>query len=107
MSNIPEMASYIEDDEQQYKGSKHMRVEKEFVMNASVLNTDARSQISNKYSSKAHSEQNVAQINNSIEQPLEEDSLTTAVGGSDLILAASSKVTGIDDYRKRMVREMG
>jgi hypothetical protein len=38
---------------------------------------------------------------------LEEDSLTTAVGGSDLILAASSKVSGIDDYRKRMVREMG
>lgn len=107
MSNIPEMASYIEDDEQQYKGSKNLRVEKEFGMNASVLNTDARSQISNKYSSKAHSEQNAAQINNSIEQPLEEDSLTTAVGGSDLILAASSKVSGIDDYRKRMVREMG
>jgi len=38
---------------------------------------------------------------------LEEDSLATAVGGSDLILAASTKVSGIDDYRKRMIREMG
>ncbi len=107
MSNIPEMASYIEDEDQQYKASKNLRVEKEFATNASVLNTDGRSQISNKYSSKAQSEQNAAQINNSIEQPLEEDSLATAVGGSDLILAASTKVSGIDDYRKRMIREMG
>jgi hypothetical protein len=38
---------------------------------------------------------------------LEEDSLATAVGGSDLILAASTKVSGIDDYRMRVVREMG
>lgn len=107
MSNIPEMASYIEDEDQQYKASKNLRVEKEFATNASVLNTDGRSQISNKYSSKAHSEKNAAQINDSIEQPLEEDSLATAVGGSDLILAASTKVSGIDDYRKRMIREMG
>ena len=43
MSNIPEMASYIEDDDHYYKSSKNMRVDKEFVTNASVLNTDARS----------------------------------------------------------------
>ena len=60
MSNIPEMASYIEDDEYFYKGaSKNLRLEKgEYNTNCSVLNTDARSQISNKYSSKAQSETN-------------------------------------------------
>lgn len=85
-----------------------MRLEKgEYNTNCSVLNADARSQISNKYSSKAQSETNAAQINKSIEQPLEEDSLATAVGGSDLILAASTKVSGIDDYRRRVIREMG
>ncbi len=60
MTNIPEMASYIEDDEYLYKGaSKNLRLEKgEYNTNFSVLNTDARSQISNKYSSKAQSETN-------------------------------------------------
>ena len=88
---------------------KITKVDKEYyATSASVIHNDVRSQISNKYSSKANSEQNVAQINGSEEQPLEEDSLIKAVEGSDLILAASTKVQGgIDDYRKRVINEMG
>ena len=47
MSNIPEMASYIEDEDNQIKKSKlsvdALMLEGEMNMGGSVLNTDAKS----------------------------------------------------------------